>query len=159
MQRFASMTFGCLLALSACGDDNSDTATTDNNATTAPTTGADSSGGQATDPGTTTDAATTDVATTEPTTTDEPATGGGEACAPADDDDACATCVKDMCCDELEACAADPSGECQCFQACVETMPGAAGVQTCNKKCAPEGSDISGALVTCSATRCGEPCL
>lgn len=163
MQRFAFLSLACLLTTTACGDDNSDTATTDNATSSNSTTeGADSTSAT-TDPATTdaptTDAATTDPATTDAPTSDGPTAGNAGPCEPEGDDDECAMCVKGMCCDELEACESDPTGQCQCFQACVEMNPGPAGASACQKECETEGSKTVPALINCSATTCADPCL
>ncbi|MEM7157420.1 MAG: hypothetical protein AAF799_31530 [Myxococcota bacterium] len=162
MKRLVStFTLGLLLATTACGDDSS-TGDSDGNATTeAATTEAGATEAATTESATTeatTDAATTDVATTDPgdeTANDTEAAG---ACDPEASDDECATCVKESCCPQLEACDADESGECQCFQACVETMPGVAGVEACTTECDAAENELITMLVMCSAG-CAAQCI
>lgn len=179
----STLTLG-LLALSGCpGDDTGTTAagsttdpgdTTVEPGTTNPGTtigeSADTTEGATTNtPGTTTDdppGTTTDdppgTTTDEPgTTTDEPGTttdepGGVCDADPADDE--CATCVKSMCCTELEGCDADPSGGCQCFQECAQMNPGIAGAIQCGNDCGvnPLGAGTpTGDLGGCTQQNCG----
>jgi hypothetical protein len=104
--------------------------------------------------------------TSEPgsTSMDSGTTTGGssDVCAldPATDDD-CAMCVKGMCCDELEACDADPSGGCQCFQECAQMNPGIPGAIQCGTDCMvnPLGAGTpTGNLAGCTQMNCGK-CL
>jgi len=108
------------------------------------------------DPDTTTDPGTT----TEPGTTDDTTTGMGGVCDPDAMDDECATCVKESCCPELEACSMD--ADCTCFQECAAMNPGIPGALMCADA---EHCDISlldlmndgtivGALATCTQQDC-----
>ena len=163
MHRLVStFTLGLFLATTACGDDSS-TGDSDGNATTeAATTDAASTDAATTDAATTdaatTDAATTDAATTEPGDETAADTEAAGACDPEASDDECATCVKESCCPQLEACDSDESGECQCFQACVETMPGVAGVEACTMECDAAENELINMLVMCSAG-CAAQCI
>lgn len=67
-------------------------------------------------------------------------------------DDACNTCVKGMCCEELTACSDDP--DCVCFQDCAGSMP--PSLQTpaiCGDMCGlatPFQHPTVGPVLTCS---------
>jgi hypothetical protein len=81
---------------------------------------------------TTESSGTTDVTTSPDSSgTDSGSTGGGDACAPDGADDMCVMCTKDMCCDQLQACADDP--DCACVLDCLSQfeMPGIGEAMTC----------------------------
>ncbi|MEX1367751.1 MAG: hypothetical protein AB1Z98_31775 [Nannocystaceae bacterium] len=177
MSRLAlSLALGSLFALAGCpGDDDGSSSgaesassgTTTNTSSGSTTNGsADSTTSDA--PGTTTDApgTTTDApgtTTDEPgTTTDEPGTttdGGSMVCDPDPADDECATCVKTMCCDQLEACDmdGDETAGCVCFQICAEENPGIPGAIMCGTTCGvnPLGAGTpTGELGSCTQANC-----
>ncbi len=74
-------------------------------------------------------------------------------CAPATDDTACDTCVKESCCAQLTACDADP--ECVCFQECAGSMPPSLQVpMICGEQCeiaTPFAHPTVGQVLSCSA--------
>jgi hypothetical protein len=85
--------------------------------------------------------------------------GGGPPggnCAPAADDDACTMCLKGKCCDDLNACAADP--DCLALLDCV----GQCADQACINMCAaqhPNGLNTITPLLQCTQTTCGTECM
>lgn len=137
---------------SASGDDVVD----DTSDTMPPTTGDPTTGGPTTGDPTTGGPATGDDSTGDPTTG-----GAAGVCDPDGDDDACAECVKSMCCTELEACAADV--DCTCFQDCVELNPGQLGAFQCSMDCNVMlfGEGPTADLVGCSSGQatCGPVCV
>ncbi len=178
MRTISTLTVGFLLLLTGCpGDDSGttgasagSTGSTGGTSTTSPaTTEVDTTEGPATTAmtGSTTNSTTPGSTTDEPgSTTDEPGTTSGESsgdtgspeiCNPDPADDACAMCVKDMCCDELDGCNNDPSGGCQCFQECIQEMGGAAAF-TCQNMCMVNFMDPmspTGQLAGCTQQNCG----
>ena len=68
-----------------------------------------------------------------------------DVCAPDGDDDECAMCTKDMCCDELNACVdADPN--CACVLDCLSMIPNPqpADAMACADDC---GANFAGILM------------
>lgn len=120
--------------LVACGgDDDGETTNNTTNSTTVTTAGTEDSGSSSagttmtsttmtstTEPGdSSTDPGSSSEQGTEDTAPDTSAgTGGGDVCMIEMDDDACAMCTKTNCCDQLDACYADP--DCQCTVLCVQ---------------------------------------
>jgi hypothetical protein len=104
------------------------------------------------------------VADSGPDPTDaDPTTDGGEtttdpmpsACDPADGDTACDTCVKTMCCPQVEVCAADMG--CWCIAQCVgDGGDGMACSKTCGVEATPPGAAELGG---CAALACGGSCF
>lgn len=84
---------------------------------------------------------------------------GGElpaACQPAAEDDACVTCTKDSCCDELDACLANE--DCLCVSLCLaegEQDLNACATETCELEAVP---DEATAMLTCAALSCTAEC-
>lgn len=79
---------------------------------------------------------------------------GGEAgvCDPQPDDDACRTCTKTSCCEELETCLGEPI--CECMSGCV-TGPG--DVQMCTEMCGETGNFEP--LTNCVTFSCLTDCI
>jgi hypothetical protein len=116
--------------LAACGgDDDGETTNNTTNSTTVTTAGTEDSGSSSagttitttTSPGessTSPGESSTEPGTEDTTPDTSTGTGGGDVCMIEMDDDACATCTKTNCCDQLDACYADP--DCQCTVLCVQ---------------------------------------
>jgi hypothetical protein len=184
--------FALALTLGACGgddgggDENNDDDTTngtqtatDTDTATATQTATDTDTATATQTATDTDTATqtatdtdtatatdTDASTTDPDTgsTDDTAgtTAGVGVCDPEDDDDDCAMCTKDMCCDELEACI-DVDANCGCVLDCLAPMedPGIPEATQCSMDCGANFEMIAPSLIAiqgCQAGMCAKPC-
>jgi len=82
-----------------------------------------------------------------------------DVCAPNDEDGNCRACLKEECCDELEACDADSS--CQCITECLPTAPGMgpmAKYQYCVDECGDPGR-LWGAIRECRNTDCSDVCM
>jgi hypothetical protein len=73
-------------------------------------------------------------------------------CPPAGDDDACETCTKGHCCDELTACDADPT--CTCIHAC---HAGGTALPECEVTCGTDTGE-NAALEQCMHGMCMAPC-
>ncbi len=101
--------------------------------------------------GDTTTTTTTTGDTTTTTTGDTTTTGGGGVCDPAPGDDACASCSKENCCSELEAC--DGNEGCTCWFEC---LGGGGDFQECFLMCgqSPEFQAFGG----CAMGSCGNEC-
>jgi len=110
----------------------------------------------------TTDATETTDTTVDSTGTEEgPTTGGGAVCEDEPGDDECIMCTKAMCCNELEACAADAG--CGCTLECLGELenPGIPEAMTCATECGADFIAISALLIavqTCRDGMCAEPC-
>lgn len=124
----------------ACGGDDGDTGAgtdaTSTGVTSSPTTNETMSTTNSTTPGTsegttapgTTDGGESTAGTDTGATSVSPdgsgsagsssSGGGAGACDPVADEPGCLTCIKNSCCDELEACLAD--ADCACIHECVE---------------------------------------
>jgi len=162
MTRWIPLVFSCGLLGAACGGDDDGTEdAADDAADDVADDAADSAADTAT-AGTADDAADdavddaaddgvesgdTDVASTGGATE-----GGGDACIPEATDDACVTCTKTSCCEEVVACNADPI--CVCMQGCVG---GVNDIAPCTEECGM--NTTFGPLTTCAATNCAADCL
>jgi pentapeptide MXKDX repeat protein len=163
--------------LTACPGDDGNGDTGDSMAMTSPTTDAMTTDAMTTDAMTTdamtTDAMTTDAMTTDAMTTDamtteattdamttdamtDTGTGGNPACEPEGDDDKCSMCLKDMCCDQLQACR--DNAECSCIIDCLDEMGGGVeNLPACQKECRVEGLPPGGLeLQMCQGTMCAD---
>jgi hypothetical protein len=81
----------------------------------------------------------------------------GGVCAPSATDDACNTCLKTHCCNELGACTADP--DCVALSICVVNC---GSDQTCGNNCVTqhtEGFNTIGPLIQCTNASCGTACM
>lgn len=86
----------------------------------------------------------------------DPGDGDGDAgvCSAAPDDDACDTCTKANCCDELTACVAD--ADCLCVTECIDMGGDSA---TCHTDCSLSMPNPTfGVLVTCLSQSCSNEC-
>ncbi len=101
---------------------------------------------------TTSESGTSTTTTTgDTTTTTGDTTTGGGFCAPEDGDDACASCTKENCCDEAEACAADEG--CVCWLECLQ---GGGDQAQCFGSCGQNAAFF--ALGACVQGSCGMVC-
>lgn len=142
---------------SETGTGTADTdATSDTSSTTTTTT---TETGTDTDPTTETGTGTDTNATSTETTSDtsgettDTTTGGG-VCEPAPGDDACTSCLKDNCCDEITTCYANP--DCACVADCFQ---GGGDPFSCLMQCGvnmlpPEVQQLGG----CTQMSCGNEC-
>lgn len=120
------------------------------------TTGGESDTGPATVPDTDPDPDTGFTETTVDPDTGESTGGGPSLCPPEPNDDDCAVCNKQNCCDELMACQADEG--CGCISACV-AMGGTP--MECGMQCMvnPMQNDALKALRQCNQMLCEESCM
>lgn len=113
-----------------------------------------------TDIGTTTDTGVETTGTTDTLdtlgTTLGTTTGLPSECPPAPNDDECALCNKENCCDEILACA--ESEDCTCILDCV--MMGM-NPQQCGMQCGVNPMNVPelGALRMCNMAECGDVCM
>ncbi|HET6583326.1 MAG TPA: hypothetical protein VFG69_07760 [Nannocystaceae bacterium] len=89
-------------------------------------------------------------------------TGNDAVCMPAEGDDACYTCGKQMCCDEFMACVAeDPN--CACVLDCLAALddPGPTEAQTCSDDCDADFISLTPffmMITQCQLDNCGNDC-
>lgn len=84
--------------------------------------------------------------------TDSTGTTGAQTCPAFAEDDACATCTKDHCCDPLTACGADPA--CLCLHQChVDGTP----IAECEVMCGTDSGE-NAALEQCLDEQCMAAC-
>lgn len=110
----------------------------------------------------TSDADTTATSTDPDTSSGATDTGNEDLCMPADGDDECYTCGKEMCCDEFMACAAeDPN--CGCVLDCLAALddPGPTEAQTCSEQCDADFISLTPffmMITMCQIDNCNNQC-
>lgn len=137
---------------SATGSTSGDPTTT----TTTGEPGSTSAVGTTTDAGSTTEAASTSGGPGSSSDTGGGSTGDPGLCLIAPGDDACTTCNKNNCCDQVLACAADE--KCVCFFGCVNNgMMPVQCAQLCMVGQPGQNPAIAG-LFECTNANCGDEC-
>jgi hypothetical protein len=81
--------------------------------------------------------------------------GGGDVCAPAPGDDACVTCTKTNCCDEVTACSANAA--CQACLECLQMGNPLACLGGNPALCSFDDPE-QGALLSCGQDNCLDMC-